>query len=106
VSWWWYVEGDSASDYTASSERNVTYNVGRMLERALHGLAVREWSGMTLLELGQRAAEGLVRIATQREEFDAMAPANGWGSTRSVIDDLLWLVGWMAHAPYATLRVS
>jgi hypothetical protein len=104
MSWWWYVEGDSASCY-GSSERNVTYNVGGMLERAL-GAPVSAWSDETMFVVGQAAARGLVKIALEREAFDRMAPANGWGSTRSVIDDLLWLVGWMAHAPNATLRVS
>lgn len=105
MSWWWYVEGDSASCHTASSERNVTYNVGGMLLRAL-GRSVWDLDGKPMIDVGRAAAHGLEVIALNRQEFNSMAPANGWGSTRSVIDDLLWLVGWMAHAPHATLRVS
>lgn len=106
MSWWWYAEKPiEGSEADVEAERNVTYNVSGMLAKAFD-CEVRELSGLPVEQLGPRVMAALERIAADPPAYRAMAPANGWGTFDSFLDDVIWLGLLAIKHPGCVLRIS
>ncbi len=85
---------------------SATYNLAPIFREALNResglLGLDEWNAHAV---GAWAQQALDRIAADRPRFEALAPANGWGTLANAIEILEWFVEQGKAAPRARLRV-
>jgi hypothetical protein len=68
--------------------RNVTSNISPMWDRAMPDLNLRDMHGKTGRECLPHLEEGMMRMATDRQTYEKMNPANGWGDAYGALSIL------------------
>lgn len=86
-------------------DANYTYNIGGMIERA-GSARLPEWDRKPAEWVIGQCGLCLASLEGNRAAYDAMNPANGWGSRQGLVAFLREIEAACRMAPKAVFRVS
>jgi hypothetical protein len=90
-------------------DRNITHNINKMAGAA--GIYEHIWRpdeiGITkAADLIHPLREGLNRLVSDPEKFEALNPPNGWGDYKGLVDFVTEYLASCEENPDATVKVS
>jgi hypothetical protein len=102
-----WLEIDTGGEYAAQLTEawNPTYNLAPMFTEAL-GDSIRTLDAKNAGSVTAQIQRAIADLKARPEHYDAMAPANGWGSRDGAITVLGWIADACVAHPKATIRVS
>ncbi len=105
----WVEQGSGGPAPVRIGDWTYTCNVAPMLRAVIDhdgttGLAALD--GMPGEQVASHLRLAVRRLGAEPERFNAMNPANGWGSRETLVDALGSLVDLCAAHPLATFRVQ
>jgi hypothetical protein len=86
-------------------DENYTGNTNGMIREAC-GSSPSSWNGLPASEVATLAATAAKAMRDDPDRFDAMNPANGWGSRATLVPVLEKIAEGCRAAPKATVRVT
>lgn len=86
--------------------RNITHNLLSMWQAAGVRAALYESGGKTGADVRAAVADGLTTMKQDPRRFQALNPANGWGSYDSAIEFLEAFLSACDEWPHGVIRVS
>lgn len=106
MGYWLRLEVNAGGEHTVDVfEANFTRNITPMWYEAL-GKHLRDYHGTLAADAIEPLTAGIDVIESDRERFEAMNPANGWGDTAGALQLLRDLRDACRAHPATTIRVS
>lgn len=83
---------------------NHTYNTGTMFRKAL-GCGLRDFNGKPAREVAPQLWQGIIAMTDAPDEYKAMNPENGWGSSEGALRYLVKFYDACVKYPESIVRV-
>lgn len=101
-----YLEADLGAGFirVGSLDSNMTYNIAPMVQHAC-GTTPSAWGGMKAGDVAKIATSVAEAIEKDPTTYNAMNPANGWGSADGCKRWMCEIAEACNEAPLATFRV-